>query len=74
MPNSEGVEAESHGDVIPLLCSIFLANHGAGDAVGEGNAGDEAGDRDAMPWVSDLFSPIYEFSVFPQYVLCATMH
>lgn len=56
IPNSEGLEAESHRNVIPLLCSIFLANHGAGDVVGEGNLGDEAGDGDAVPWVSDLLS------------------
>ncbi|KAL5839596.1 hypothetical protein ACOSQ4_012204 [Xanthoceras sorbifolium] len=38
LPNSDGLEEESHGDVITLLCSIFLANRGAGDAAGEGNA------------------------------------
>lgn len=30
-----GAENESR-DVIPLLCSIFLANHGAGEAAEEG--------------------------------------
>ncbi|KAJ0018278.1 hypothetical protein Pint_10634 [Pistacia integerrima] len=53
LPNSKGLEAESHGDVIPLLCSIFLANHGAGDVVGEGNAGDEAGEGNAREEAGD---------------------
>ncbi|KAJ9136189.1 hypothetical protein P3X46_033291 [Hevea brasiliensis] len=37
LPSSEGVDEESHRDVIPILCSIFLMNQGAGDASGEGN-------------------------------------
>jgi hypothetical protein len=41
----EGSEDESRKDVIPLLCSIFLANQGAGDAAGEGNV---------VSWVSTL--------------------
>lgn len=36
LPSPEGLE-ESQRDVIPLLCSIFLANQGAGDASGDGN-------------------------------------
>ncbi|XP_038689899.1 wings apart-like protein 1 isoform X2 [Tripterygium wilfordii] len=37
LPASEGLEEESHRDVISLLCSIFLANREAGDASAEGN-------------------------------------
>ncbi|XP_021902267.1 uncharacterized protein LOC110817858 [Carica papaya] len=37
LPNSEGLEEENHRDVIPLLCSIFLANRGAVDPAGEEN-------------------------------------
>ncbi|KAL8152161.1 hypothetical protein V2J09_009921 [Rumex salicifolius] len=37
LPCSQGLVEESQRDVIPLLCSIFLANQGAGEAVGEGN-------------------------------------
>ncbi|GFZ03080.1 WAPL (Wings apart-like protein regulation of heterochromatin) protein [Actinidia rufa] len=36
LPSVHGPEEERHGDVIPLLCSIFLANQGAGEAAGEG--------------------------------------
>ncbi|MCL7030553.1 hypothetical protein MKW94_020234 [Papaver nudicaule] len=35
--SGESEETESHADVIPLLCSIFLANQGAGEAAEEGN-------------------------------------
>lgn len=34
--NSEGFEELTSKDVIPLLCSIFLANQGAGEAAQEG--------------------------------------
>lgn len=34
-----------HSNVIPLLCSIFLANQGASDGVGEG---------ESAPWVSSI--------------------
>lgn len=44
LPSSEGVYEENHRDVIPLLCSIFLMNQGAGDASGEGNT---------VAWVSN---------------------
>ncbi|GAB4826931.1 hypothetical protein Ancab_033809 [Ancistrocladus abbreviatus] len=37
LPCLGGLEAEIHRSVIPLLCSIFLANQGAGEAAGEGN-------------------------------------
>ncbi|CAK9152507.1 unnamed protein product [Ilex paraguariensis] len=35
-PACEGLEEEGRRDVIPLLCSIFLVNQGAGEAAGEG--------------------------------------
>ncbi|KAI7999336.1 hypothetical protein LOK49_LG09G01888 [Camellia lanceoleosa] len=35
LPSVEGLEVERNRDVIPLLCSIFLANQGAGEAAGE---------------------------------------
>ncbi|KAL2473267.1 WAPL (Wings apart-like protein regulation of heterochromatin) protein [Forsythia ovata] len=35
LPSLEGMEEDRKG-VIPLLCSIFLANQGAGEATGEG--------------------------------------
>ncbi|KAL9263412.1 Wings apart-like protein [Drosera capensis] len=36
LPSSHGMESETHTDVIPLLCSVFLANQGAGEAAEEG--------------------------------------
>ncbi|GAB2231434.1 hypothetical protein Droror1_Dr00010441 [Drosera rotundifolia] len=36
LPSSLGIESETHRDVIPLLCSVFLANQGAGEAAEEG--------------------------------------
>ncbi|KAL3345345.1 hypothetical protein AABB24_024354 [Solanum stoloniferum] len=37
LPGSEGLfKGETQTDVIPLLCAIFLANQGAGEAAGEG--------------------------------------
>nr|XP_016440924.1 PREDICTED: uncharacterized protein LOC107766628 [Nicotiana tabacum] len=39
LPVSEGLfEGESQTDVIPLLCAIFLANQGAGEAAEEGKS------------------------------------
>ncbi|KAK4347128.1 hypothetical protein RND71_033467 [Anisodus tanguticus] len=39
LPGSEGLfEGETQTDVIPLLCAIFLANQGAGEAAGEGKS------------------------------------
>ncbi|KAL3615058.1 hypothetical protein CASFOL_040719 [Castilleja foliolosa] len=35
LPNMEGSESEDQSDVISLLCSIFLANQGNNEAVGE---------------------------------------
>lgn len=32
LPNLEGFDMGSHTNLIPLLCSIFLANQGAGEA------------------------------------------
>lgn len=37
LPGSEGLfKGETQTDAIPLLCAIFLANQGAGEAAGEG--------------------------------------
>ncbi|KAG5516870.1 hypothetical protein RHGRI_037564 [Rhododendron griersonianum] len=38
LPGVQGLEEERHSNVIPLLCSIFLANQGAGEAAEEGRA------------------------------------
>ncbi|XAR66442.1 hypothetical protein NMG60_11012678 [Bertholletia excelsa] len=35
-PNVDQLHEQRHKDVIPLLCSVFLANQGAGEAAGEG--------------------------------------
>lgn len=35
LPSTSGSETEDERDVISLLCSIFVANHGAGQAAGE---------------------------------------
>lgn len=35
LPSISGSETEDERDVISLLCSIFVANHGAGQAAGE---------------------------------------
>ncbi|KAJ6364167.1 hypothetical protein OIU76_029163 [Salix suchowensis] len=61
----EGSEDESRKDVIPLLCSIFLANQGAGDAAGEGNVvswKDEAavlqGEKEAEKMIVEAYSAL----------------
>ncbi|KAG6777015.1 hypothetical protein POTOM_016813 [Populus tomentosa] len=61
----EGSEDESRKDVIPLLCSIFLANQGAGDAAGEGNVvswNDEAavlqGEKEAEKMIVEAYSAL----------------
>lgn len=54
---SEFCGKASRKDVIPLLCSIFLANQGAGEAVHEGKV---------MPWVSNV-SPLSSFLVTTLY-------
>ncbi|KAI3456310.1 hypothetical protein Pfo_012973 [Paulownia fortunei] len=36
LPSINGLDLEDQRDVISLLCSIFLANQGAGEAAGEG--------------------------------------
>ncbi|CAK7350627.1 unnamed protein product [Dovyalis caffra] len=65
LSSSEGLEDESRKDVIPLLCSIFLANQGAGDAAGEGNNvswNDEAavlqGEREAEKMIVEAYSAL----------------
>uniref|UniRef100_A0A2P2LLB5 Uncharacterized protein MANES_16G025200 n=1 Tax=Rhizophora mucronata TaxID=61149 RepID=A0A2P2LLB5_RHIMU len=63
--NLEGLEEESHQDVIPLLCSIFLANQGAGDASGEENVvlwNDEAavqqGEKEAEKMIVEAYAAL----------------
>ncbi|EEF43242.1 conserved hypothetical protein [Ricinus communis] len=63
--SSEGLEEESDRDVIPLLCSIFLANQGAGDASGEGNIvawNDEAavlqGEKEAEKMIVEAYAAL----------------
>ncbi|KAJ8761556.1 hypothetical protein K2173_004332 [Erythroxylum novogranatense] len=65
IPNSEGSENESHRDVIPLLCSIFLANQGAGDASAEENLvpwNDEAamlqGEKEAEKMIVEAYAAL----------------
>ncbi|XP_073268695.1 wings apart-like protein 2 isoform X2 [Populus alba] len=65
LSSSEGSEDESRKDVIPLLCSIFLANQGAGDAAGEGNMvswNDEAavlqGEKEAEKMIVEAYSAL----------------
>ncbi|KAH9796881.1 Wings apart-like protein 1 [Citrus sinensis] len=65
LPNSEGFEEESHRDVIQLLCSIFLANQGAGDPAGEGTAeplNDEAalleGEKEAEMMIVEAYAAL----------------
>ncbi|KAH9748593.1 Wings apart-like protein 1 [Citrus sinensis] len=65
LPNSEGFEEESHRDVIQLLCSIFLANQGAGDPAGEGTAeplNDEAalleGEKEAEMTIVEAYAAL----------------
>ncbi|KAL8045869.1 hypothetical protein ABFS82_08G144000 [Erythranthe guttata] len=35
LPNLEGLDSEDQSDLISLLCSVFLANQGTGEAAGE---------------------------------------
>ncbi|KAL9346678.1 hypothetical protein Peur_061531 [Populus x canadensis] len=65
LSSSEGSEDENRKDVIPLLCSIFLANQGAGDAAGEGNIvswNDEAavlqGEKEAEKMIVEAYSAL----------------
>ncbi|XP_057948933.1 wings apart-like protein 1 isoform X2 [Malania oleifera] len=65
LPNTEGFNKEIRRDVIPLLCSIFLANRGAGEAAGEGNPlpwDDEAavlqGEREAEKMIIEAYSAL----------------
>ncbi|XP_059671097.1 wings apart-like protein 2 [Cornus florida] len=64
LPGLEAVEDESCRDVIPLLCSIFLANQGAGEA-DEGKQltwDDEAavlqGEREAEKMIVEAYSAL----------------
>ncbi|KAL7243791.1 hypothetical protein ACSBR1_016084 [Camellia fascicularis] len=65
LPSVEGLEEGKHRDVIPLLCSIFLANQGAGEAVGEGKVlswDDEAvvlqGEKEAEKMIVEAYAAL----------------
>ncbi|KAJ4850772.1 hypothetical protein Tsubulata_013822 [Turnera subulata] len=65
LPSSEGLEEESQGDLIPLLCTIFLTNQGAGDASGDGNIepwNDEAamlqGEKEAEKMIIEAYAAL----------------
>ncbi|XP_077241724.1 wings apart-like protein 2 [Tasmannia lanceolata] len=66
LPSSRGSEeTESRRDVVPLLCSIFLANQGAGEAAEEGKllpCNDEAallqGEREAEKMIIEAYSAL----------------
>ncbi|XP_059435677.1 wings apart-like protein 1 [Corylus avellana] len=65
LPGLEGFEEESQRDVIPLMCSIFLANRGAGEGAGEGEdmpLNDEAallqGEKEAEKMIVEAYSAL----------------
>ncbi|KAL6991034.1 hypothetical protein U1Q18_009157 [Sarracenia purpurea var. burkii] len=65
LPSVQGLEEGTHRDVIPLLCSIFLANQGAGEAAGEGKVipwDDEAallqGEKEAEKMIVEAYSAL----------------
>ncbi|KAK6932535.1 Wings apart-like protein, C-terminal [Dillenia turbinata] len=64
LPNSVVSEEESRRDVIPLLCSIFLANQGAGETAGEGKQiwNDEdvllEGEKEAEKMIIEAYSAL----------------
>ncbi|XP_010245302.1 PREDICTED: uncharacterized protein LOC104588878 [Nelumbo nucifera] len=66
LPSSRGSEGKANSrGVIPLLCSIFLANQGAGEAAGEGilfPGSDEAamlqGEREAEKMILEAYAAL----------------
>ncbi|KAG6694604.1 hypothetical protein I3843_09G057200 [Carya illinoinensis] len=65
LPSLEGLEEESQTDVIPLLCSIFLANQGAGEGAEEGEHlpwNDEAavlqGEKEAEKMIVEAYAAL----------------
>ncbi|XP_052182486.1 wings apart-like protein 2 [Diospyros lotus] len=65
LPSLEGLEEGRIQDVIPLLCSIFLANQGAVDATGEGKVlswDDEAallqGEKEAEKMIIEAYAAL----------------
>lgn len=65
LPRVEGLPEERHSGVIPLLCSIFLMNQGAGETSGEGKAlswdDDEAvlqGEKEAEKMIVEAYSAL----------------
>ncbi|KAA8515284.1 hypothetical protein F0562_018486 [Nyssa sinensis] len=64
-PGFKGLQEEHCRDVIPLLCSIFLANQGAGEVAGEGKLetwDDEAavlqGEREAEKMIVEAYAAL----------------
>ncbi|KAJ4975736.1 hypothetical protein NE237_000842 [Protea cynaroides] len=65
LPGSRGSGKESRRDVIPLLCTIFLANQGAGEAAEDGRLlpwNDEAallqGEREAEKMIIEAYAAL----------------
>ncbi|XP_030543643.1 wings apart-like protein 1 isoform X2 [Rhodamnia argentea] len=64
VPNLEGLESGSRRDVIPLLCSIFLANRGGSEPAGEEQVmelDDEAllqGEKEAEKMIVEAYSAL----------------
>lgn len=62
LPSSEGLEEGTRRDVIPLLCSIFLANKGAGEAAEELSWNDEAallqGEKEAEKMIVESYAAL----------------
>ncbi|XP_075666383.1 wings apart-like protein 1 [Castanea sativa] len=65
LPSFEGLEEENQRDVIPLLCSIFLANQGAGEGADEGKIltwNDETavlqGEKEAEKMIVEAYSAL----------------
>ncbi|XP_034698006.1 uncharacterized protein LOC117923697 [Vitis riparia] len=62
LPSSEGLEEGTRRDVIPLLCSIFLANKGAGEAAEDLSWNDEAallqGEKEAEKMIVESYAAL----------------
>ncbi|KAJ9690405.1 hypothetical protein PVL29_012853 [Vitis rotundifolia] len=62
LPSSEGLEEGTRRDVIPLLCSIFLANKGAGEAAEDLPWNDEAallqGEKEAEKMIVESYAAL----------------
>lgn len=61
--NSDGLEEECQRNVIPLLCAIFLANQGAGEAAGEVTTWDDEtalleGEKEAEKMIVEAYAAL----------------